>query len=56
MRQEDDAGHEGDHGEAAHAEAGHDAGDDDDEGAGGSADLGAEPPRAEMRKPATTAV
>ena len=38
---QDDAGHQRDHGQAAHAEAGHNAGDDDDESAGGSADLGA---------------
>jgi hypothetical protein len=36
-----DSGHDGDHGEAAHAKTGDDAGDNDDEGAGGSADLGA---------------
>ena len=39
--EQNDAGHDGDHGEAAHAEAGDDAGDDDDECAGGSTDLGA---------------
>ena len=41
MTTQDDAGHERDQGQAAHAEAGDDAGDDDDECAGGAADLGA---------------
>jgi hypothetical protein len=37
--EENDAGHQRDHGEAAHAEARHDAGNDDNEGAGGATDL-----------------
>jgi hypothetical protein len=36
---EQDAGHNGDHEEAVNAVRGDDAGDDDDEGAGGAADL-----------------